>query len=280
MSFDFISSLLTLLGVGVLVCLFTLGKKWLTRHIDRSVDYYYNEKLAEFKSDLATASQLKLQQLEQAHLVSNEAFIHGHRIAAEQRIRAATTLWRAVVNLDRTRPSALMDLDKLSPDSYDLMRTDSTYRKSIDEIVVYSLDSVREVLKQDDVDEMRPFIGENCYELYRVYRGLIYGIGMILKFDVSSDKPVQCWFNHPTIRRALSSVLSEEELETFGEKEKGRISWVLQVIEEKILADVDKIVKGDFSIDEGVAQANRIRSEIYQEPLESLVEAVISESVS
>lgn len=260
MAFDIVNSLLTILAVAVSGGLFALGKRWLTRRIDRSVDHHYDGKLEEFKSKLQTEGQLKLRQLEQSYSLSGEAFFHGHRTAAEHRIRAITKVWRGGVKLKRSRPRALFYLDLLSIDCYEVMRTDPAHKVAVDEILVDTLESINAELTKDDVDELRPFIGAHCSDLYEIYRGLIYGIPFVLKLDLKIGKPIQRWFEHPTMHKALSRTLDEDEMKMFNEMKAGRISWVLGVLEDKILAELDKILKGDPSIVEGAAQAGRIRS--------------------
>ena len=265
MAFDIVSSLLTLLAIAVLGGFLALGKKWLTRHIDRSVDHHYDVKLEEFKNNMETESQIKLQQLEQTHLLSREAFLHAHRIAAEQRLEAATRLWRGVIGLRRSRPRALLYLDSLPIESYDHMRTDPSYRATVCEITVDSYESVTAKLEEDDVDETQPLIGGDCLSLYQFYRGLIIGIPFLLKNDVTSNTPVRLWFTQPAIRDAISLYLDDKEKRTFEEKDRGRIMWLLGILEDKILASLDKIVAGGASIEEGIAQDNRIRAALTED---------------
>ena len=130
-----------------------LAKIWFSAEIERSIKLRYDTrfedhrrqsqteheaKLQELQAEhdaklqeLQAEHDAKLQELQSAYTVTNEAFIQGQAAAIERRIKATVTLWEAVLDLKGGRSGAARLLNVLTPDEYDLMRTNPEYRRQV-----------------------------------------------------------------------------------------------------------------------------------------------------
>ena len=66
------------------------------------------------------------------------------------------------------------------------------------------------------------------------------------------------WKKDDGLKQILRSVLSESEFNNFASKGVGSIQYVRTLMESKFISQVDKIITGKSSIQEGVEQARNI----------------------
>ena len=142
-------------------------------------------------------------------------------------------------------------LDILDPDEYQSFVTDSRFRLSIPtEKDLVSLLSQR-------IEQERPFLGEELYALFFVYRAIIGRICFLLERDVAKGY-VKSWFQDDGIRQLLRLVLASEQVKEFEELTFVHVNWMTNAIEGRILSELRSVIVGTQSVDDGLEQASRI----------------------
>ena len=68
---------------------------------------------------------------------------------------------------------------------------------------------------------------------------------------------VPIWFEDESIRQLMSMCLTHEEMEEFSRMSAPQFSWVTNLIERKILAQMHAIISGEQSATEGLEQGSQ-----------------------
>ena len=239
--------------VGLLVVLW-LARTWLIERITRSVQNRYNREFEEFRSALQQDHEISMQRIQQLQTAANSGLAEGQRVTAERRIEAVNTVWLGMVKLKRECPTALGMLDISYPQEYEKMWTSKGFKDLVGDI---SIQSIAKEISDDGVDRVRPFVGETCYSLYACYRAIFGRIAIKLSEDVPAGK-VNRWFEDPYTRTLLSTALADHEFKTFDELPLGKLRWLTETFENKILEQMHAITSGRMSTEEGLEQARRI----------------------
>ena len=195
-----------------------------------------------------------MQRTQQLQTAANSGLAEGQRVTAERRIEAVNTVWLGMLKLKRERPTALGMLDIIYPQEYERMWTSKPFKDLVGD---FSIQSITKELRDDAVDTVRPFVGETCYSLYACYRAVFGRIAIKLSEDVPAGK-VNRWFEDPYTRNLLSTALADHEFETFDELQLGKLRWLTDTFENKILEQINTITSGGMSTEEGLEQARRI----------------------
>ena len=248
-----------------LALVYLLAKYWLSVEIENSVTLRYKKRFEGFKSQLQSEHDVKLQQLEKALSLSGEAFIQGQRVSVEQRINAATVLWRGIRDLKRTQQQALRTLDFLTPEEYDQMRTNAEYRRLVDEMTIMTNEEFREKMCEDEVEMVRPFLEYSCYSLYASYRFAMHVIPFLLKYDITRNQEVQPWFNHTSLPELVATVLDDDDIVKFHSLPVLYLDRFSEIVELKILHQLSGMIAGGQSADEGLYTALKNQSILQSE---------------
>ena len=163
-----------------------------------------------------------------------------------------------MLKLRKERPTALGMLDITYPQEYGKAWTSELFKNLVGDI---SIPSITKEASDDVVDRVRPFVGETCYSLYACYRAIFGRIAIKLSEDVPAGK-VNRWFEDSHTRTLLSTALTDRELETFDELQLGKMRWLTETFEKKILEQVNEITSGRTSTEEGIEQARRVLAAI------------------
>ena len=243
--------LITVVGLSFVLL---LARTWLIEHVTRSVQNRYNRQFEEFRSALQHDHEILMQRTRQLQTAANSGLAEGQRVTAERRIEAVNTVWLRMVKLKRERPTALGMLDISYPQEYEKMWTSKVFKDLVGDI---SIQSVTKELSDDVVDEVRPFVGETCYSLYFCYRAIFGRIAIKLSEDVPAGK-VSRWFEDQYTRTLLSTALADHELKTLDGLQLGKLRWLTEAFENKILEQMNEITSGRTSTEEGIEQARRV----------------------
>ena len=247
----FALSLITLVGLSLVLL---LARTWLIERITRSVQHHYNREFEGFRSALQQDHELLIQRIQQLQTAANSGLGEVQKVTAERRIEAVKMVWLGMVKLKRERPTALWMLDIIYPQEYEKMWASKGFKDSVGDI---SIQTIVKEASDDDVDGVRPFVGETCYSLYSCYRAIFGRIALKLSQDVSAGK-VNRWFEDSYTRTLLSTALTDHEFKTFDGLESGKLRWLTETFENKILEQMNAITSGGMSTEEGLEQARRI----------------------
>lgn len=245
-------------AVAIVVAAVLLGllgyafRTWIRAFVAGSIAHDFNVKLEEQKNELKRLTD----QLNAVQSTGNAALIEAQRAAAEKRVAAADELWQEVLRLRQEAPPALFLLDMASFDGLQRPETIARLRTMVSESASTSRD--RWATANPKIEAVRPFLGEETYTLFHIYRAVFGRIFVLLKEDLKSNR-VGKWYEDTSIRRLLDATLSPDEIQRFEEFTNMRAQFVGDAIEAKILERLRKVIAGEMSTEEGLAQARKIQ---------------------
>ena len=123
----------------------------------------------------------------------------------------------------------------------------------------WSLEKIADYLGNSDypVEKVRPFVGEYLWSMFFAYRQVMGRITYRLSLSLEDANNAE-WHKDNNIRQILEAVLNENELAEFESTRLGKISWLEQRLESKILAASQKIISGEELGVEALRQAELI----------------------
>lgn len=169
---------------------------------------------------------------------------NGYHAADGERIAAIKEMWVQVTDLRYKAPKEYSVLNILTDEEcVEALQNprDSVALKEVGEDLLDSYVASHERA----VDKLRPFLGEELYALYSVYR-IVHGRIGVLMLWLKEGKITEPWSKDAYLLHILSLVLSTEEIAGALEKTKiGKITNIENVLETKILSEVSKILSGE-----------------------------------
>lgn len=262
---DFILSIISSATVSGLLAavLIWLSRNWLSERLKKSIEHEYAQKLAAHKAVLKAESDVALERL-RASIAQNQAmqsvatstFTAINIASHERRIKAIEAFWTSIVNIRNGTPGVLTILDIIIPDEYPTLLTNPNSRASIDELSMENIISrMHDVSAEADI--IRPFIGEYLYALFFAYRALISRISYIV-MEGRDKGHISTWFADKGIRQLIATVMNNEEIEKFDNIAISKISYMRDLIEQKMLRHISKIITGESDSELSLEQARKI----------------------
>lgn len=263
-----IVSSLTFSG-ALTVALVFLARNWISHRLKVAMDHEYAEKLETFKARLKAEHDIALEKIKASNAqnqavkaAATASLTTTHAAAQEKRLHALETFWKATVQIRAKSPPVLTFLDILLPEEYDHLLTNPKMAPAVERLTVENL-ADNFGLASVDVDEARLYAGEYLFALFWAYRA---SIGRIA-FEVMQGRKkgtIEDWATDSGIRQLMGDVLSTQEVEEFDELKIGRINWLRNAIEGKMLSHSAKIISGEASAAFGLEQARKIAASASQ----------------
>ena len=225
---------------------FRLLRTHIEEHIRQSVKHGFDLDLEEFRDDLSRLST----QLNSVQTAANAALVEGQRASAERRIKAVDELWREIVRIRDEAPPAITVLDVLLPTELNKPDVQGHLREMLPRKDLGS------AFRNSEIEVVRPFVGEQLFLQFYVYRAVSGRIVFLLEKGLESDN-VTPWYDDQGIHQLLGYVLTEEEIEQLRRAKISQVHWMQNAVEDKILRGLRKLIAGEVSSEEGLAQAQR-----------------------
>ena len=116
-------------------------------------------------------------------------------------------------------------------------------------------------LQNPQIEYVRPFIGEELYLQFFIYRAVTGRTAILLEEGIKSGK-VESWYNDSGIQQLLSYVMSSEEINQFKQVSVVRLHWLQNALEAKILNGMQRLIAGEVSSQESVEKAQNILKQV------------------
>lgn len=256
-------------GIGAAVALAAIGvvaslaRTSIGTWIREAIRLGPHKELEEHKSDLRVEENALLEefrklnaQLQAVQGTANATLIEGQRVAAEWRIKAVNDLWREMLRLRKGTPHLVFYVDIMQPSQYPQLWTNPKMR----DVESYVDAQVKDLVggsTAEDIEYIRPFLGEDVFANFFAYRAIFGRVAYVLQ-DGVKNRSLGNWFRDEDIREILLVVFSEEEMSTLEGLQSGHFSYMRNLLEEKILSDMRKVISGEVSTAEGLEQGRKI----------------------
>ena len=240
-----------------------LSREWISARLKASIQHEYDQKLEAHKAQLKSENDIALletkSRLEQQLTLfeaTRTSFAEGQKAAIERRLDSTEKLWSEILRLRNECPPALTFTNILSVEEYKDARTRENLRNLAK---AWPLEKILEYLAISDnpAEKVRPYIGEYLWSMFFAYRQIMGRISFLLHESLENADKAE-WYKDNGIRQILEAVLSKNELAKFESTDLGKISWLQQQLELKILAASQKIISGEEFGVESLKQAESI----------------------
>jgi hypothetical protein len=105
-----------------------------------------------------------------------------------------------------------------------------------------------------DIEEVRPYIGEYMWALVFCYQAIMTRILFLLHLGRTDAEKLE-WHKDAGTQGLIKAVLTVPELAEFESAQFGKISWLEKRLESKILSAAQKVISGQSFGDESLSQA-------------------------
>ena len=228
-----------LLSVGV-----WLARNLIKERLRQAIRYEYDERLERLKADL--------QREQSVQSVATASFIATHLSGHERRLAAIDELWRSVLRIRGEQPAAMLLAEILTPDEMTRVWENPKWVEALADL---SLDRLMPSWA-NELERIRPFVGEYQWSLFYAYRMLVGRI-CVLFLEAKEGRGI-FWRDDPAIKNLLQLLLDAEEIRRVQDGAFGNLFLVRQLIEEKILAEAGRVISGQASAETGLEQARQI----------------------
>lgn len=244
-------------AVAVISFLAFLAKTW----AGEAVRHKFRRDEAAHAHELRTEGNVLLEemrklntQLQSVQSTANAAFVEGHRVAAEWRVKAVDEFWRMWTEETQKTPLQVQLWDSGSrEDRLSVLVADANFLALMKD---RSLSPDKAL--HTDIDRTRPFVGERPPILFRIYRTIVIQISHTMRKHAHGEDTTP-WYADEAARNLARSALSNEEFERFLTMTKGHLMLLRNAIEREMLADLRKIISGEMSTAEGLEQSHIIQ---------------------
>ena len=258
------SFVLPVLTSGGLIWLF---REWISARLKASIQHEYDQKLETHKASLKSQNEASLLELKNEidqkftlYQAAQTSFTEGQKAAIERKLDSMEKLWNEILRLKNECPPMLGFVDLLSVEEYKDARNHEGFgalaRDCSGEKIANYL-----VIRDNPVEKVRPYVGEYLWAMFFAYRQLMGRIPWLLSSSLEDEEKAE-WHKDNGIRQILEAVLNKNELAEFASINLCKISWLQQRLESKILAASRKIISGEESGEESLAQAELIQQRV------------------
>jgi hypothetical protein len=246
---------------GLLMWLF---KEWLSTRLKTSIQHEYDRKLETFKTELKTQQELAILNIKTAvareaafHSAAHASFAEGQKASMERKLNAVDRLWGSVLQLRGGLPPVLTFMDVMTVDEYRGAKDHPTFRALTTDLTPEKLAT----LTVKSIEEARPFVGEYMWAVFFSYQAIFLRILFLLHLGRTDAEKIE-WHKDTGTRGLIQAVLLPNELKAFDQLQFGKVSWLQQRLEAKILAAAQKVISGEAFGAESLEQAMLIQQGI------------------
>ena len=247
-----------------------IARSWLLERLKQSIAHEYARRLEEFKTVLAAENarsleQLRAQNSQQQALqsVATSALVGVHVGSMARRLDAIQKLWSETIKWRLKAPPFLSFVDAM-PHEYLAKAAfeNETLQFAFRDLPmgVFSKDMLDDGA---EVEPTRPFAGEFLFVLFLVYRQFTSWVALHYAngFKAEAFTP---WYDEPGLKKVLQSVLEPREIEHVNGIPVHKIRTVQDMIEQKMMSHVGKLLSGEASATSGLDAARKIAAAVTQ----------------
>jgi hypothetical protein len=246
---------------GLLMWLF---KEWLSTRLKASIQHEYDRKLEAFKTELKTEQEMAILNIKTAvareaafHAAAHASFAEGQKASMERKLNAVDRLWGSVVQLRSGLPPVLALMDVMTVEEYKETKDHPNFQALTTDLTPEKLAT----LTPKSVEDARPYVGEYLWAVFFSYQSILIRILFLLHLGRTDAEKIE-WHKDTGTRNLIQAVLLPAELQTFDQTQFGKVSWLQQRLEAKILAAAQKVISGEVFGAESLAQATLIQQRI------------------
>ena len=196
--------------------------------------------------------------------ISLTTFSAGHQYSQERRLQAIDLLWQNIISIrDFISPISTF-FSVLLPEEYT-----PVLNKDPDAFLVSRITdkTTSELLnKLDNIETQRPYLGEYIWGLFFTYRSFMLRISFL--FQRGKEKGhIKKWHEDTHVLNMLKTSIGDEDFNKLDFAHPMSILYAINMFEQKILIEVNKLVSGEFASEANYKEAKRLLDLVKNEGL-------------
>jgi hypothetical protein len=264
-------ALTTIATTGVsavlLAALGWLFKSWIGERLKAGIKHEYDDRLEKLKAELKSQSDAHLASMKsevdrqsEKLRIASVSFSEVQKATIAKKIEAVDVLWLGVIRAREAFPSEVTMTDIFTDEEMQGFYTDPRMRK-----YSASMASINEYdffqAGFEDVQRMRPHLGEYTWALYVTYRSVLGRSIFLIK--QGEEKPEKlAWFQDSNIKSMVASAFGTERLNEFEKLRYSRYQWLSYQFDDLLFQAIDTLLTGKSFSDAALRQAQEMEQQI------------------
>lgn len=251
----------------LLAALAWLFRKWISERLKASIRHEYDDRLEKLKAELKAQGDAQLtsmksdldRQAEKLRIAS-ASFSEVQKATIAKKIEAVDALWLGVIRSREAFPSEVSITDIFTDEEMQGFYTDPRMRKYSGSMAAISeLDYFQSGF--DDVQRMRPHLGEYTWALYVTYRAVLVRSIYLIKQGADDPEKI-AWHRDTNIERLIASAFGPERLEEFKQLQHSRYQWLSYQFDNFLFKAIDTLLTGKSFGEAALHQAHEMEKQI------------------
>ena len=239
---------------------------YVRKRIAARLDLRSTEQIERLKASLQRQNETALAELRDnlektalLHTSAHRSFAAAQEAAMEKRLRCAESLWNDLLRFRFSLPPILEIMDILTEQEYPNILETPEGTELFRNLSIDSVTELAGIDRDESIEGVRPFIDEYLWQLFTRYRAIQARILLHLVWFRDKGTDIY-WYHHPFTRQLIADALSVDELEELDQRSIGKIRYIRETIEVKILEGLRRMISGESSSSESLKEARRLRS--------------------
>lgn len=255
-------------GAAAAALLIWLFREWISVRLKSGIQHEYDQKLEAHKAQLKAEQEVFVLNIKTAvaretalHAAGHASFSEGQKASMERKLNGIDRLWAEVLRFRNCLPPVIGFMDILTVDEYRGAKDHPDFRalsQGLSQETIMGFASA-----SSSIEEIRPYVGEYLWSVYGCYQAVLLRLLLLLCWG-RSDADKMEWHKDGGIRQLIGAVLKPSEVEEFDQKTFGKVGWLKQRLESKILAATQKVVSGEAFGADSLKQAMELQERVAQ----------------
>lgn len=182
-----------------------------------------------------------------------------------RRIEAVDRLWNEVVELRQHFARMIFFFDIIRPSEYAQVHTNPNtsafFNFTQDDLLGW-------IEGTQSLDKYRPYLGETAWQQFFLYRSTLGRIGFLIT-EIATGETVDDWRGDGIIDANLKAVLGDDTSAMVGRQKSQAASLAVNLMESKILAEINNVLSGRQSSMEGLQNSIEVQQLIAKAAVET-----------
>ncbi|QTC41489.1 hypothetical protein I7V34_20970 [Bacillus sp. V3] len=174
--------------------------------------------------------------------------------AQERRLVAVENLWNCIILIKKFNSPIINFYSILLPKEYATALRKNTEILGVEQISEESLYDLN--LKIDNIEQHRPFIGENLWNLFYLYRAFMVRM-CYLFIKGRKEEDIKSWYNDKHLIELANYILGEK-LKSVEVSSISSLQTIIGLFEQKIITEMEKLISGKTASEISFNEAKKI----------------------
>lgn len=226
-----------------------LARTWISDRLHASIKYEYGQRLAALNAQLKSQGDAQLAALKaeidtasEKLKIASTSFSEVQKASIVRKLDAVDTLWTGILSSREIIPPVMHFLDMLTVDEYVAAKDHPTFRALTggldqEKIMKVAIDA------KGSLERVRPYVGEYIWALFATFQAVTLRPVFLVHLSMEDEEKLN-WHKDNGVRQLIASALGAEGLAEFDGVQFGKVSWIRNQFEGRILTAMAHLING------------------------------------